>query len=48
MNRVFGSLFIFAFMGFILSSGISTLGTALNVFADNAQKHSLLSYDHRI
>lgn len=48
MNKVLGSLVVFAFMGLVISSGVSTLGAALNVFADNTQKHSLLSYDHRI
>jgi hypothetical protein len=53
MNRVVTSLFVFAFFGFALSSGISAVATAV----DNVQvafgehhpaHHSLLSYERRL
>jgi hypothetical protein len=53
MNRVLTSLFIFAFLGFVLSSGISVIGNAVhNVqtafgYKTDAPK-SLLSYERHI
>jgi hypothetical protein len=53
MNKVFTSLFVFAFTGFVLSSGISVIGTAVHnvqtAFGQNTQTHHpLLSYERRI
>jgi energy-converting hydrogenase Eha subunit H len=50
MNKVLTSLCVFAFTGFILSMGISALGSAVHsvqtVFAVNTpHHHSLLSYE---
>jgi hypothetical protein len=54
MNRVVTSLVFFAFFGFVLSSGISAVATAVhNVQAAFGQQpqhshHPLLSYERKI
>ena len=53
MNRVLTSLFFFAFTGFVLSSGISVIGTAVHnvqtAFGQHSHTHQpLLSYERSI
>lgn len=55
MNRVVTSLCVFAFTGFILSSGISVVGTAIQnfqtAFGQQAHAHhhqSLVSYERTL
>ncbi|MBX9586516.1 MAG: hypothetical protein K2X50_04585 [Gammaproteobacteria bacterium] len=53
MSRVFTSLIVFAFFGFVLSSGVSAVTTAVHnlqvAFSpDTHSHHTLLSYERKI